>query len=74
MRILGNRVLSRIVRSLIKEAEIGGSCSTHEADEKCMQNFVGKTEGKRPLGRRGQRWEGNVIMDVRKSVDGIHLA
>jgi hypothetical protein len=26
--------------------------------------LVGKPEGKRPLGRPGRRWEGNVMMDV----------
>jgi hypothetical protein len=27
--------------------------------------LVGKPEGKRPLGRPGRRWEGNITMDMR---------
>jgi hypothetical protein len=26
--------------------------------------FVGETEGKRPLGRHRQRWEGNIRMNL----------
>jgi hypothetical protein len=29
--------------------------------------LVGKPEGKRPLGRRGRRWEDNIKMDVMKN-------
>jgi hypothetical protein len=40
--------------------------------------FVGKPEGKRPLGRHRYRWEDNIRMDVRelgqKIVDWIHVA
>jgi hypothetical protein len=57
--------------------ERGGSCSTHGRDEKCIQNFFGKPEGKRPFGRSRRRWEDNVRMDLRevpwKGVDWIHL-
>jgi hypothetical protein len=28
--------------------------------------FIGKPEGKRPLGRPRRRWENNIIMDVRE--------
>jgi hypothetical protein len=28
--------------------------------------LVGKPEGKRPLGRRGRRWEDNIKMDLQK--------
>jgi hypothetical protein len=28
--------------------------------------LVGKTEGKRPLGRSRRRWEDNITMDLRK--------
>jgi hypothetical protein len=34
-----------------KEDEMDGSCSTHGKGEKCIQNLVGKPEGKRQLGR-----------------------
>jgi hypothetical protein len=40
--------------------------------------LVGKTEGRRPLGRPRRRWENNIIMDVRavgwEGVDWINLA
>jgi hypothetical protein len=40
--------------------------------------LVGKPEGKRQLGRHRHRWEGNIIMDLRKigweGVDWLHLA
>jgi hypothetical protein len=40
--------------------------------------FVGKSEGKRPLGRHRHRWEDNILIDVREegweSGDRIHLA
>jgi hypothetical protein len=40
--------------------------------------LFGKPEGKRPLGRRGNRWEDNIRMDLRenvwKGVDWMHLA
>jgi len=29
-------------------------------DGKCIQNFVGKLEGKRPFGRSRHRWEDNI--------------
>jgi hypothetical protein len=39
---------------------------------------IGKSEGKRPLGRRRRRWEDNIRMDLRElgceDVDWIHLA
>jgi len=37
--------------------EMGGTCSTHVRDEKCIQYLVVKSEGKRPLGRTGRRWK-----------------
>jgi hypothetical protein len=40
--------------------------------------FVGKCEGKRPLGRRRRRWVDNIKMDLREiewdSVDWIGMA
>ena len=40
--------------------------------------FVGKPEGKRPLGRPRRRWEDNINMDLQEmgygSVDWIELA
>jgi hypothetical protein len=35
--------------------------------------LVGRPEGKRPLGRRGRRWENNNKMDLRQiGIDGAH--
>jgi hypothetical protein len=35
--------------------------------------FVGRPEGKRPLGRPGRRWEDNIKMDLRKiGIDGAN--
>jgi hypothetical protein len=41
---------------LTKEYQMGRTCSTHGADEKCI-SFVEKPEGKRRLGRDRSRWE-----------------
>jgi hypothetical protein len=41
-------------------------CSTHERDEKCILYLVGKSEGKRPLGRTRRRWEDNIKTDIRE--------
>jgi len=35
---------------------MGGACSTHESDEKCIYSFSRTVEEKRPLGRRRHRW------------------
>jgi hypothetical protein len=58
--------------------EMGLTCSTHGSDEKCVQYFGRKPEGKRPLGRPRRGWMDNIRMDLREIgwevVDGIHLA
>jgi len=40
--------------------------------------LVGKSEGKRPLGRPRRRWKDNIRMDIKEigweGVDWIHLA
>jgi len=57
---------------------MGGGCSTHERDDKCVQDFVRKPDGKRPLGRHRRSWEDNIRMDLRetewKDEDWMHLA
>jgi hypothetical protein len=44
----------------------------------CVLKIVGKTEGKRPLGRTRRRWEDNVRMDLQevgcKGMDWTELA
>ena len=46
--------------------EMGRTCSTYGAIQKCIQRFSGKTEGKRPLGRPRRRWEDNIKMNLRE--------
>jgi hypothetical protein len=50
-------------------------CSAHGGDDKF---FVGKSEGKKPLGKPKRRWEDNIIMDLWEigfwNVDWIHVA
>jgi len=41
-----------------------GACSTYGSEEKCMQGLVGKSEGKRPLGRPRRLRESNIKMNL----------
>ena len=45
---------------------MGRTCSTYGAIQKCIQILVGKSEGRRPLGRPRNRWEGKIKMDLRE--------
>jgi hypothetical protein len=49
-----------------------------ERREKCTRFFMGKPEGKRPVGRPRRRWEDGIRMDLRDiglgGVDWIRLA
>jgi hypothetical protein len=45
---------------------MGGACSTYGEDERCIKVFVGRPEGKRPLGISRCRWEDNIKMDIQK--------
>jgi hypothetical protein len=60
----------------MKEGDMSGARSTHGRDEKDMQSFVSKSEGKRPLGISSHRWE-DIRMDIKdigwEGVDWIHL-
>jgi hypothetical protein len=57
---------------------MGGTCSTHERDEKLIQTLIGKPEGKIPHGRPRHKWEANIRTDLREigweGVDWMHLA
>jgi hypothetical protein len=45
---------------------VGGTCGTGIEEERILHKvFVGKPEGKRPLGRRRGRWEDGMRMDLR---------
>ena len=40
----------------IENNEIKRACSTYEGEDRCIRGFVGKPEGKKPLGRPRRRW------------------
>jgi hypothetical protein len=43
---------------------MGGACSTHGLEERCIKGFGRRPKGKRPLGRPRRRWEDNIKMDL----------
>jgi hypothetical protein len=45
---------------------MGESYDTNGRQERCMQDFVGRAEGKRQLGRLRGRWEDNINIYQRK--------
>jgi len=42
------------------------ACSTCGREESSIQDFGGKYEAKRPLGRPRCRWEGDIKMDIQQ--------
>jgi hypothetical protein len=45
----------------------------HGGGKKCLQELVGRLEGKRSLGRPRRRWEDNINMDLREiGIDGAN--
>jgi hypothetical protein len=57
---------------------MGRECSTNGVKRNAYTIFVGKSEGKRPLGRPGHRWVDNIKMDIREigwdGMDWLDLA
>jgi len=47
----------------IEKNEMGGACSAN-GRRGLYRVLVGKSEGKRPLGRHWRRWEDNIKMDL----------
>ena len=45
---------------------MGGACSTYWGEERYIRCFVGKPEGKRPLGRPKHRWKDYIKMDLQE--------
>jgi hypothetical protein len=45
---------------------MGRTCSTNGEKRNAYRVFVGKPEGKRPLGRPRRRWVDNIKMDLRE--------
>jgi hypothetical protein len=57
---------------------MGRACSTNEEKRNTYRILMGNSEGKRPLGIPGHRWEDNVKMNLREigwgNMDWIDLA
>jgi hypothetical protein len=57
---------------------MGGTCGTHRRQERCIQDLMGRPEGKRPLRGPRRRWEDNNKMDLQEvgcgGMDWIELA
>jgi len=57
---------------------MGRAFSTYKGEKTCLEEFVGKSEGKRPLRRPRLRWEDNIKMDLQEvryeGMDWIDLA
>jgi hypothetical protein len=51
--------------------EMGEACSTYGDRKDVYRGLVGKSEGKRPLGRRRCRWEDNIKMDLQELDVGV---
>jgi hypothetical protein len=45
---------------------MGGACSAYGVRRGIYRVFVGKPEGKRPLGRPRRRWEDDIKMDLQE--------
>jgi hypothetical protein len=52
---------------------MGRECSKLREKRKSCRILVGKSEGKRPLGRSRHKYEGNIKMDLREIGDRINL-
>jgi hypothetical protein len=58
--------------------EMDRACSTNGEKKNAYRILMGKSEGKRPLGRPRRRWVYNIKMDLREigrdGIDWIDLA
>jgi hypothetical protein len=48
----------------VEEAEVGRACNTNGEKRNACRLLVGKTEGKRPLGRPRCKWVDNIKMNL----------
>jgi hypothetical protein len=51
---------------MIKSRRMGRACSTNGENRKSYRVLVGKTEGKKPLGRPRSKWLDNIKIDLRE--------
>jgi len=64
-------LLTKYSGDKIEKNEMGWACSTYRGQDRCIQEFGGKPEGKTPLGKPKRRWEDNIICKIRLSGRGI---
>jgi hypothetical protein len=55
----------------IEKNEMGGACSVYGERRGVYRVLVGKSEGKRTLGRPRRRWEDNIKMDLQEVRCGV---
>jgi hypothetical protein len=59
--------LPNIVRVVKSRRMRWAGHEAHMGEDRCVHRvLVGKSEGKRPLGRPGHRWEDNIKMDLQE--------
>jgi hypothetical protein len=62
----------------IEKNQMGGACSTYRKKRGAYRILVGRTEGRRTLGRPRRIWEDNIKMDIQEmgwvGTDWIELA
>jgi hypothetical protein len=54
------------LRDKIENNEMGGAEARVGGKERHRQDFGGKTDGKRPLGRLMRRWEDNIKINLQE--------
>jgi hypothetical protein len=55
----------------IEKNEMGGACSTYWGEERCIQSFGGKPEGKKPFEIPRRTWEDDIKMDLQEVGCGV---
>ena len=46
------------------------ACGTYGGEERCIEVFIWKPEGKGPLGKRRCRWEDNIKIHLKIGTEG----
>ena len=63
---VGSFLQNVVQLGILNQTEMGRTCSTYRAIQRCIQSLVGKAEGKRPLGGSRRTWEDNIKIDLRE--------